>query len=130
MNPGMISQVIGALVLIFIKLSILSAIILMFSLFVSPPLNVALTILISVIGHLSINYINIILTDSYSSGLVAVVKLTKFLLPSFEFFRINEALLRSMHIGFGYYLEVALYGIIYIFFILLISNLIFREKEL
>ena len=48
----------------------------------------------------------------------------------YEFFKTNEALLREMNIGFIYYAEVMIYAVIYTFFILLVSNLIFREKEM
>ncbi len=130
MAPGMILQVIGALLLIFVKLGIISAFILLFSLLVSPVINVFMTLLVSFIGHISINYINVILEDSYSPSSIMITKLVKFIFPSFEFFKINEALIQYAKIDFMYYFEVMLYGLLYTFFILLISNLVFREKEL
>ncbi|MDD3626983.1 MAG: hypothetical protein PHV06_06650 [bacterium] len=129
-NPEMITNLIGAILLVFIKLAIISSFIQMLSLFLSPVLNVALTLLISIAGHMSMNYINFILTESYKGRGIFFIKLIKFILPGFEFFSITEALLRFKHISFGYYLEVIIYGILYILFILMISNLIFREKNL
>jgi ABC-type transport system involved in multi-copper enzyme maturation permease subunit len=129
-DKSVILITVGALILVYFKLLIITAIVLFFSIFLSIPLNVIFTILIYYIGEMSMNYIYTILQQTYSSAISLIVRFAKYILPNFEYSNISYAILSRFPVPVTYFIEVILYSLFYIGFILILTDLIFREKEL
>ena len=83
---------VGALALVYFKLLVVTAIVLLMSVLVSVPLNVMFTLLIYFVGELSMNYIHTILMNTYSPLIAHVTRFAKFILPNFEYSNINYAM--------------------------------------
>lgn len=132
--------VLKAMILVLAQCMIIGSITVLLSLWVTPPVNFSLMALILIIGNLSNAYlgylIGMMLTASSGvmMGLVYAVTLilqaVKIVLPTFAFFNIKDAIVHSYFVSNFYIFEVVLYSVLYTSFILLVSYIVFEEKDL
>lgn len=120
----------SSVTLIFIECGIVGAIIVLFSPWMSYPVNLVLTMLLYLVGNMSQSYIQYLAADpktAFSAGLTLVLKM---ILPNFEYLHIKNSVVHSYIVDPSYIRGAAVYGIIYIFIVMLAADLMFRKKDL
>ncbi|MCD6310477.1 MAG: ABC transporter permease subunit [Candidatus Eremiobacteraeota bacterium] len=124
------NDVLAAVWLNFLECSILGAILLLFSIFLSYPLNLSLTLLLYIIGNVSATYQRMILSAQSNPVSRIIVDVLKPILPQFDLFHIKNAVIQDYIINPAYVPLTTLYGILYIAIIMVLASLAFRRKEL
>jgi len=118
----------AALGLQFVKSMIILALTMLLSLYVSPPINITLTLLFYTFSEFSVLYISTI-----SEGIIqkALLFIKLFVLPYFDYLNITQGVVFSgIPINSWYVFFAFTYGISYLLFLLSICNYLFSKKEL
>ncbi len=121
---------INSVILTFIECGILGAIIVLFSPWMSYPVNLVLSLLFYLTGNLSSGYIQYLAADPRTAFSAGLVLLLKMFLPSFEFLQIKNSIVHSYIVDPNYIRGAVIYGVIYIFIIMLLADLLFQRKDL
>ncbi len=117
-----------AIALVAMELVVLCAITLCVSTFASEIFSVIFGILIFIIGHLT-NYIQF-MADRFDSVVMKSVLLSLYtLLPNFENFNVQNAVVLGARVSFEYMAKVVSYGAVYSAIALIIGYLFFAERE-
>lgn len=126
--------------LILAQCMIICAITILLSIIVSPPVNFSFMAFILIVGNLSNAYIGYLIgmmLTSSSGFMMNIVYLftifmqaVKIILPTFAFFNIKDAIAHSYYVSGFYIFEVILYAVMYTSFILMLSYIVFEEKDL
>lgn len=103
--------------------------VILFSLFVNPVISVVNTIVILIAGHV-INDTKLINFVKFHPSLKNFLDSVTYIIPNFNKLNLKDHLLYNKMIPFDYNLNVLLYCICYISFLLLFSSLIFSKKNL
>lgn len=121
-------EILKALGLMSMEFIVLCAITLCVSTIASEIFNIIFGILIFIIGHLT-NYLQH-LADRFDSITVKTVLVTLHaVLPNFENFNIQNAVVLGTKVSLQYIGKVASYGLVYTIIMLLLSFLFFAERE-
>ncbi len=124
------ASVYNSVLLTFIECGIVGAIIVLFSPWMSYPVNLVLTLLLYISGNVSNAYIEYLATDprtQFSAGLTLALKL---FLPNFSFLHIKNSVVHSYIVDPNYIRGAAVYGILYILIVMLIADMLFQRKDL
>ncbi len=116
--------------LTFIECGVIGALIVLFSPFMSYPVNLVLTMLLYISGNVSQGYINYLASEKTSQLGASLAIVLKYLLPNFEYFHIKNSLVHNYIVDPKYIKGAALYGIIYIFIVLFLADILFQRKDL
>ena len=118
-----------AIYLIFIELTVVTSLALMFSTFSSSStLSAIFTIAVYFIGHLTeeLKLLSDKITGSYMEN---VINFFYYLLPNFDNFNIKGKVVHGLYVSPYYMIMVTLYGLLYIGAVLLISGVIFQRRD-
>ncbi|MCL5037339.1 MAG: ABC transporter permease [Chloroflexi bacterium] len=126
----LINSIFPAVWLMFVECAVVGAILLFFSIFLSYPLNLSVTLLIYIIGNISATYQKMILSAGQNPVAGWLTDILKPMLPQFDLFHIKNAVIQNYIIDPHYVPLTTLYGILYIVIIMILSALAFRRKEL
>ncbi|HKZ56863.1 MAG TPA: ABC transporter permease subunit [Thermodesulfovibrionales bacterium] len=118
-----------AIYLIFIELTVVTSLALMFSTFSSSStLSAIFTIAVYFIGHLTeeLKLLSDKITGSYMEN---VINFFYYLLQNFDNFNIKGKVVHGLYVSPYYMIMVTLYGLLYIGAVLLISGVIFQRRD-
>lgn len=122
--------VFNSTILMFIECCIVGAIIILFSPWMSYPVNLVLTLLFYLAGNMSSGYVQYLATEKSTQFAANMVLLLKIILPNFEYMHIKNSIVHSYIVDPSYIRGAALYGILYTFVVMLIADLLFKKKDL
>ncbi len=121
-------DILKAFVLMAMEFIVLCSITLCVSTIASEIFNIIFGILIFIIGHLT-NYLQH-LADRFDSIIMKTVLLTFYtILPNFENFNIQDAIVLGTKVSMQYVGKVISYGVLYTAIMLLLGCLFFAERE-
>lgn len=116
--------------LTFIECGMLGAMIVLFSPWMSYPVNLVLTLLFYISGNVSQAYIQYLMTDPKTQISAGMTMALKFFLPNFSFMHIKNSVVHSYIVDPNYIAGAAVYGIIYTIIVMLVADMAFRKKDL
>ncbi|MCE1246369.1 MAG: ABC transporter permease [Firmicutes bacterium] len=125
-----LKPIIWSAFLLFVECGVVGALIVLFSPFMSYPVNLVLTLLMYISGNVSQGYINFIAAEQSSSLGAMLAIVLKYILPNFEYFHIKNSVVHSYIVDPVYVSGSALYGLVYIMIVLLIADILFQRKDL
>ena len=108
---------------------VLASITLCVSTIASEIFNIIFGMLIFIIGHLT-NYLQYLAEQFTSAGMKALLITLYTLLPNFENFNIQNAIVLGAKVSLEYMGKAISYGLIYSFITLLLAYLFFAEREI
>lgn len=124
---GLTGRVLMAIGLIFVELSVVTAVAILFSSFSTAFLSGLFTMAVWIIGHLTPD----LRAFGETSG-GAMKALTNFLyyaLPNFRNFNIKEQVVYGIHVSPEFLGFALLYGVVYVTFVLAAATLIFERRD-
>ena len=126
--PALDPALLKAIVLIFIELSIVTAIALFFSTFSTPMLSAAFTFALTIAGHFSTDLRNFqdVLDAPTAQRLARGVY---WLLPNLAQFDVKTAVVHGQPVAAGYVGYAILYAVLYTAMLLVIATLVFSRRD-
>jgi ABC-type transport system involved in multi-copper enzyme maturation permease subunit len=118
----------SAIFLIFLELTILTAVAITFSSFSSPALSALLTFFVFVIGHLSSSLLDFANNLGGKSTRI-FFSVIYYLLPNFSHFSFVTNAANGQIPSSGYFITAIIYAVVYIIILLIISSLIFSRRN-
>ena len=120
-------EIFKAMFLIFISLSLLSSIAIMFSTFATTTISVTLTVFLYIVGNI-FEYLKH-LAQKGSIVLKFVLEGAYYLFPNFTNFNINRDIIHGTAVSGLHILKVTVYGLNYMIIFTLLAILFFRKRE-
>jgi ABC-type transport system involved in multi-copper enzyme maturation permease subunit len=126
--PATDPRLLIAILLIFVELLLVTAIALFFSTFSSPFLAATLTLGLWVIGHFNADLRNFesVVTSPLVVGLTRGLY---YVLPDFAAFDVKAQVVWGQPVSPGYVAGTALYGIVYVLFVLAAATTVFARRD-
>ena len=120
-------EIFKAMFLIFVSLSLLSSIAIMFSTFATTTISITLTVFLYIVGNI-FEYLEHL---AQKGGMVLkfVLEGAYYLFPNFTNFNINRDIVHGTPVAGLYILKVTIYGLNYIIIFTLLAILFFRKRE-
>lgn len=128
-SKGFNVEIIKALILTSMEFIVLASITLCISTLASEIFNIISGILIFIIGHLT-NYLPHMAEDFPGAGMKALLMSVYTVLPNFENFNVQNAVVLGTKISMQYLGKVISYGFAYSAIMLLLGYLFFAEREM
>ena len=126
--PGVDPALLKALFLIFVELTLITAVALFFSTFSTPMLSAAFTFGLYVVGHFNADLRNFqSVVESQSAATLA--RVLYHVLPDLSAFDVKTAVVHGLSVPWGYLALTTGYGILYIAVLLVIATLIFSRRD-
>lgn len=123
-------SVFTAVFLTYLESAIVSAFVMLFSLLVSPPLNVSFVFFVYIIGFMSATYTKYLIAKAENLVVTFFLTVFKGVMPHFDYFQLKDAVVHGYQISPVYVLTVAFYGIMYLWLLLTLTYLVFAKKDL
>ena len=120
-------EIFKAMFLIFVSLSLLSSIAIMFSTFATTTISVTLTVFLYIVGNI-FEYLKH-LAQKGSIVLKFVLEGAYYLFPNFTNFNINRDVIHGTAVSGLHILKVTVYGLNYMIIFTLLAILFFRKRE-
>lgn len=117
-----------AVFFIFIELSFITAIAILFSTFTTATLSAILTLFLFIIGHLT-KYLEYFVKRSKSDFIKGFFKVLYYFLPNLENFNLKSYVTYNISIEPSYFFFAILYGVLYISAILTLAIIIFSRRD-
>jgi len=127
-EPVGYAMLLRAIALIFMELMLVTSIAILFSIISTPSLSVFFTLSTYVIGHLALDIKNMG-AASQSSLIKSLCSLCYYVLPNLDNFNIRYEMARGLYVSSKFMFYAAIYGVLYMAVILLISILAMEKKE-
>jgi Cu-processing system permease protein len=124
-DPSLLS----AVLLTWMELAVLVAAAIFFSSWSTPILSAIFTLGFFVAGHLN-DLISVELVRSKQPALEVFLRLIYYLLPNLEHFNIRTAVVYGLPLPAGYVAWAFAYGLLYMAFLLILSCVAFRKRDL
>jgi ABC-type transport system involved in multi-copper enzyme maturation permease subunit len=126
--PALDPALLKAVLLIFVELSLVTAIALLFSTFSTPILSAAFTFGLCIVGQFNadLKHFERVVDSPLAAGLARVLY---YVLPNLAPFDVKAAVVHGDPVSAGYVLLTAGYGVIYIAFVLVAANLAFVRRD-
>jgi ABC-type transport system involved in multi-copper enzyme maturation permease subunit len=128
--PGSFSlRFMGAFYLTFLELTLINAVVVLFSTSVSPVLAAVFTLCVFAVGHLSQSIRDF---GQLQGGLFQrqVSELVYYLTPNLEVFNLRGAVVHGAHVSAGHLLNATVYSLAWTILLLVVAGSIFSRKEL
>lgn len=122
-------EVIKALILMSMEFVVLASITLCVSTIASEIFNIIFGILIFIIGHLT-NYLQHLAEQFTAIGMKSLLLALYTILPNFENFNVQNAIVLGAKVPLQYLGKVISYGFLYSVIMLLLGYLFFAEREI
>jgi ABC-type transport system involved in multi-copper enzyme maturation permease subunit len=127
-TPSLDPALLKAVALIFVELTLVTALALFFSTFSSPMLSAALTFGLYIAGHFSGDLKNFdAVVDSQMAGRFAHA--VYWLLPNLAQFDIKSDVVHGLPVSIGYMALTSAYAALYIAMLLAVSGLVFSRRD-
>lgn len=127
-TPTLDPALLKAVLLIFVQLTLVTAVALFFSTFSTPLLSAALTFGFFVAGQFSTDLKNLDqVVESRSAQLLS--RGLYYVLPNFGAFDVSSQVVHGLPVGAGYLAVVIAYGAVYIAFLLVGSVTVFSHRD-
>jgi len=127
-------KIIGGLVMFFFQSSLLAAVALFFSTFVSPLVNYFLSGGVFLLGNLLSSFLESIQRNPEVTPLTRIpVQLLTIILPNFASFNVQNPIINPEQVltdPTAYTVQTIAYGVVYIALLLIASMLIFNQREM
>ncbi len=125
---GMDYRIFAVIGLQVMEMGILTALLILFSIFTTPLAATIYTILILYIGHL----LSLIKAYAIDSGLITKAVLTSvyYLMPNLEKFNIRNLAVHDISVSAGEISASAIYALMYVSVVLYAAKIIFNKKDL
>jgi len=120
-------EIFKSMFLIFVSLSLISSIAIMFSTFATTTISVTLTIFLYIVGNI-FEYLKH-LASKGSAILKFILDGAYYLFPNFTNFNINRDVIHGTAVSGMHMLKVTAYGLNYIIIFTLLAVLFFRKRE-
>jgi ABC-type transport system involved in multi-copper enzyme maturation permease subunit len=130
LNESWIWTIFQAVFLMAIECGVVGAAVLMFSIYLTVPVNLSLSLFIYISGSMSSTYLKYMIETGSNPVTSILMRFVKLMLPNFDFFHIKNAVIHSYVISPGYVPSATLYGFIYILLFMLLTDLLFQRKDL
>lgn len=117
-----------ACILIFFELLVVVSIAVLFSSFSTPILSFLLTLMLYVIGHLSFGLLDLANRVPGRFG-PTILRVLYYVLPNLENFNLKTAAVHGLPVPPGFMLAAVEYGVLYSAVVLMLSILIFRNRD-
>jgi len=121
-------RVFGVIFLIFIELSLVTSVAILFSTFSTPILSSIFTLAFYLIGHFAWG-LETLITKIQSGFLKILAQIFYALLPDLENFNYKTEIVHHLPIPANAVILSVLYGVVYTVFILVLAMLIFRKRD-
>lgn len=118
----------GGVFLIFLEFTIIIVIAILFSSFSTPALSALLTFLVFIIGHLSASLRDLAASLGSQAAMV-FFEFIYYLLPNLSIYSFRTESANGMTPPTGIVAAAVLYALIYVFIMLVITNVIFRRRN-
>ncbi|MCD6578427.1 ABC transporter permease subunit [bacterium] len=128
-DPHYTGLLVLALIYKTFYLFIFIGVFLFFSIFLRPTIMIAVSLIVYYIANMNFDYIELILSNSYTKAGIGILKFIKFLLPNGDYLDLKFAAMQLTHLPFLYIVASIFYILSYLTFILLLSTWIFKKKE-
>jgi ABC-type transport system involved in multi-copper enzyme maturation permease subunit len=123
------ANIVWAIYLSILEVMLLSAVMVFFSSFSTPILSSFFTICVFVSGHLSKDILSF--GRQLGSGAFGLgSRIAFYALPNLSLFNIRSEAVHGISLQEGFLYSVTIYGLFYTVFLLLMSSLIFRAREI
>ncbi|MBI3947765.1 MAG: ABC transporter permease subunit [Armatimonadetes bacterium] len=122
-------RLLGQVLLAYLQFCLLLSMTLMFSTFLTPIMNGAISLFVLIVGNLSDTLLDVI---KLSKNMVveAGLRVLYYLVPNWQNFSVQDALVRGDEkVALAYVAKIALYGILYTVILLIIAAQSFRNQE-
>jgi Cu-processing system permease protein len=126
--PGVDPALLSALFLIFVELTLITAIALFFSTFSTPILSAALTFGLYLVGHFNADLRNFEQVVQ-SKPVASLARALYHVLPDLSAFDVKTQVVHGLPVPAGYLALTAGYGVLYIAVLLVLATLIFSRKD-
>ena len=120
-------KIFKAMFLIFVSLSLISSIAIMFSTFATTTISVTLTMFLYIVGNI-FEYLKH-LASKGGTVLKFILDGAYYLFPNFTNFNINRDVIHGTVVSGMYILKITAYGLNYIIIFTLLAVLFFRKRE-
>lgn len=132
-DPAKILELCKAPMLFFVQMSLLAAVAVFFSTFVTPLVNFFLAGMVYLSGSLFAPFFDTIQQNSSTPPLAkAIANLVLYVLPNFSYYNVQNPIInpgQQIQNEMQYYINVSLYGLMYIVIMLLGGILLFDRRE-
>lgn len=118
-----------AVLFTFLEVAIIAAIATTISTFASPAITMVVTFMVYIAGTIKIGYFGGLIERSTSGFTKTVYSLVYHALPNLECFNLKSSLVHHDAIPAAYLAQVAVYGVCYIAFVLVIGASYFASRE-
>ncbi|MCM8771910.1 MAG: ABC transporter permease [Candidatus Omnitrophica bacterium] len=122
-------QVFKTLLLIFIELILIGSITLTVATFASDAFNIIFSVFLYIIGHLT-TYGKQIIERTENLLLKSFWQIIYTVVPNYENFNIRDKVVVGIEVSWNYVFKTGLYGILYLFIVLLIGSYFIQKKEI
>lgn len=117
-----------AILLIYMKLAVVTALAIMFSVVSSPTLSATFTFIIYFVGHVSSDMLYF--TEKIESALAQnILTVFYYALPNLDYFNIKREVVHNITFDPSFYGFAVLYGLCYILAALAVSIMVFERKD-
>lgn len=116
------------LLMITVECGLATALALLFSTLLTPPVTMALSVLSFVLGSLSPVYLELLRKEIPPLGLLAWI--INGILPRFEYFHTKAAVVHGYSISPFYLAGTSVYGILFILLFISLADLLFSRRDL
>ena len=127
-NNGVSWKIVTAIYLSLLEVALITSVMTFFSSFSTPLLSSFFTGCVFIAGHLSKDLLAF--AEQFGGiGLRVIASVGYYLLPNLSLFNIRSEAVHNLPLQNGFVYSVTVYGMFYILFLLMLSSLIFKHKD-
>ena len=126
---GFDSFLITAMLFTLLEIAIIAAVATALSTVASPAVTAVITFLVYICGSIKIGYFGEMIEKTGNGLPKTAFGLIYHILPNLECFNLKNALVHNDPVPASYLIQVALYGVCYIAFVLFLGSIAFMRKE-
>ncbi|MEI6916440.1 MAG: ABC transporter permease subunit [Armatimonadota bacterium] len=115
---------------VFLEVTVLAAIGMFFSVFLSPMVSATLTLFVFLLGQIKVTYLHGAIERATVPVSKQIMQGFYYLLPNLDCFTFKDALVHNIPIPSSFLVLVAVYAIVYIGFLVSASGAILSRKEI
>lgn len=123
------AHLLPAVLLVYMELSIVTAVAILFSSFTTPMLAAVFTAAVWVVGHLTWS-LSALVDHLPTAAARTLVNVMYYVLPDLETFNVRSRVVYEIEVGGGYMIDAAAYALAYTAGMLVIAVLLFRRRDL
>jgi len=114
----------------YLEVIVVSAFVLMSSVFLTTTESVFLAILFYFIGHIKMSFLQSVLPKEMDLAQKSIWYLVYYLLPTLENFNLNDPVAHGVHAPAAYLIKLTLYAFVFAAVFLVIGIIVFQRKDI